>query len=63
MNTNLLDLNHDILEIIGDYLKKNILEGKIKIMKKLMNVVQIINGEKSFGGILYNYPLSFIRDE
>ena len=31
MNTNLLDLNNDVLNIIGDYVKKNILEEYIKI--------------------------------
>ncbi len=30
MNTNLLDLNNDVLYIIGDYVKKDILEENIK---------------------------------
>jgi hypothetical protein len=46
MNTNLLDLNNDILHVIGDYVKKDILEEKIKITKKLMNEEQIIHGKK-----------------
>jgi hypothetical protein len=46
MNTNLLDLDNDVLNIIGDYVKKDILEDKIKIEEKLMNEVQIINEKK-----------------
>ena len=46
MNTNLLDLNNDVLNIIGDYVKKDILEEKRTIKKKLMNEEQIINGRK-----------------
>ena len=42
MNTNLLDLNNDILNVIGDYVKK-IFQKKNR--KKLMNEVQIINGK------------------
>ncbi len=45
MDTNLLDLNNDVLNIIGDYVKKK-LEENIRIKKKLMNEEQIINGEK-----------------
>jgi hypothetical protein len=30
MNTNLLDLNNDVLNIIGDYVKKDILEEEEK---------------------------------
>jgi hypothetical protein len=30
MNTNLLDLNHDILDIIGDYVKKDNLDSEMK---------------------------------
>ena len=30
MNTNLLDLNNDVLNIIGDYVQKDILEEKRK---------------------------------
>ena len=39
MNTNLLDLNNDILNIIGDYVKNDNLE-------KLFKDVQILNGKK-----------------
>ena len=46
MDTNLLDLNNDILDIICDYVKKDILEEKRKIKKKLMYEVQTINGIK-----------------
>ena len=46
MNTNLLDLNNDVLNIIGDYVKKDNLEKKIKMVKTLMNEEQILNGKK-----------------
>jgi hypothetical protein len=39
MNTNLLDLNDDVLNIIGRYVKKD-------NFKKLFQAEQIINGEK-----------------
>jgi hypothetical protein len=44
MNTNLLDLNNDILNIVGDYVKKDNLEEKIKMVKTLMNEEHMING-------------------
>ncbi len=44
MNTNLLDLNNDVLNIIGDDVKKIFLGEKIKLKKKIMNAEQIING-------------------
>ena len=37
MNTNLLDLNNDILNIIGDYVKKIILKERKK--KELLNLL------------------------
>ncbi len=40
MNTNLLDLNNDVLNIIGDYVKKDNLEEKLRSAK------QIVNGKK-----------------
>jgi hypothetical protein len=40
MNTNLLDLNNDVLNIIGRYVKKDNLE-------KLFQAEQIINGKKN----------------
>ncbi len=39
MNTNLLDLNHEILNVIGDYVKKDNLEGE------LIRVEQIIKNK------------------
>ncbi len=33
MNTNLLDLHNDIVNIIGDYVKRDNLKEKIKDMK------------------------------
>ena len=33
MNTNLLDLNNDVLNIIGNYVKKDNLKEKIKKFK------------------------------
>ena len=41
MNTNLLDLNNDILNIIGDFVKKD--NAKRQIMKEK----QIINGKET----------------
>ena len=40
MNTNLLDLNIDILKIIGDYVKKD------NFKKESSKEVQILNGKK-----------------
>ena len=34
MNTNLLDLNNDALNIIGDYIKKDNIKEKIENKKK-----------------------------
>jgi hypothetical protein len=42
---NLLDLNNDVLNIMGNYVKKGNLEEKVK-EKKIMNEEQIINGKK-----------------
>jgi hypothetical protein len=57
MNTNLLDLNNDVLSIIGKYVKKDNLE-------KLMNEGQILNRKKiKFGRYSSWIPFSFIRDE
>jgi hypothetical protein len=41
MNTSLLDLNNNILNIIGDYVKKDNLE------EKLNKEEQILNGKKT----------------
>ena len=46
MNTNLLDLNNDILNIIGDYVKKDNHERKMIKLEQLYNVRQIVNGKK-----------------
>jgi hypothetical protein len=43
---NLLDLNNDVLNIIGDYVKKDNLEEKVKKQRKLMNEEQILNQKK-----------------
>ena len=40
MNTNLLDLNNDILNIIGDFFKKD------NTKRQIMNEKQIINGKE-----------------
>ena len=40
MNTNLLDLNNDIINIIGDYVKKDNLEDKLR------SAEQVLNGKK-----------------
>ena len=50
MNTNLLDLNNDVLNIIGVYVKKDIFE------EKLNQEEQILNGKKiTFGGLRCHY--------
>ena len=50
MNTNLLDLNNDILNIIGDYVKKDNFEEQI------IKEEQILNGEKiTFPCLRYRY--------
>ena len=46
MNTNLLDLNNDVLNIIGDYVKKDDLERKIIKDMQLRKYKQIINGKE-----------------
>jgi hypothetical protein len=48
MNTNLLDLNNDILNIIGDFVKKD------NAKRQIMNEKQIING-KEIRFCLYPY--------
>jgi hypothetical protein len=64
MNTNLLDLDNDVLNIIGDYVKKDNLEEKIKKQEKLMNEEQILNGKKKrFGGFSSWISFSFLKDE
>jgi hypothetical protein len=56
MNTNLLDLNNDVLNIIRDYVKKDNLE-------KLYQAEQVINGEKIRFDTFSNYIPGFIIDE
>ena len=46
MNFNLLDLNNDVLNIIGYYVKKDNLERKIKKDMQLRSYRQIINGKE-----------------
>ena len=46
MNTNLLDLNNDILNIIGDYVKKDNLKREIMKKYQIMKDKQIINGKE-----------------
>ena len=43
---NLLDLNDDILNIIGVYVKKDNLERKIIKVRQMRNYRQIINGKE-----------------
>ena len=50
MNTNLLDLNDDILNIIGDFVKK---DNKEREIDKLKDTEQIINGKL----IYYDYNI------
>ena len=56
MNTNLLDLNNDVLNIIGRYVKKDNLE-------KLFQAEQIINENKIRFDTFSNYTPGFIIDE
>ncbi len=56
MSTNLLDLNNDVLNIIGDYVKKDNLE-------KLFQSEQTINGGKIRFDTFSNYIPGFIIDE
>ena len=46
MNFNLLDLNNDVLNIIGEYVKKDNLERKIIKDRQIINDKQIINGKE-----------------
>ena len=46
MNFNLLDLNNDVLNIIGYYVKKDNLERKIVKDSKIRSYRQIINGKE-----------------
>ncbi len=46
MNTNLLDLNTDILEIIGDYVKKDNIERIQKICKKCVKLYKKLDTNK-----------------
>ena len=56
MNTNLLDLNNDVLNIMGRYVKKDNLE-------KRFQAEQIINGKKIRFDTFSNYIPGFIIDE
>ncbi len=46
MNTNLLDLNNDILEIIGDYVKKDNDQRMQKICKKYVKLYEELDSSK-----------------
>jgi hypothetical protein len=52
MNTDLLDLNNDLLNIIGDYVKKD------NFKKQLIEEEQVLNGKKIMFPCLswYRYP-------
>ncbi len=39
MNTNLLDLNNDILNVIGDYNKKDNADRMEKLIKEILNML------------------------
>jgi hypothetical protein len=63
MNTNLLDLNNDVLNIIGDYVKKKLEEKEI-LVEKLMNEEQIINRKKiRFRNFSYSTPNRLMMNE
>ena len=57
MNTNLLDLNNDVLNIIGDYVKKDNFEREIMKEKQILNGKEIIFGSYPFWA-LYDINLS-----
>ena len=57
MNTNLLDLNHDVLNIIGRYVKKHNFEREIMKEKQILNGKEIIFGSYPFWA-LYDINLS-----
>jgi hypothetical protein len=42
MNTNLLDLNNDILNVIGDYVKKDNADKMEKLIKENFKQVDIL---------------------
>ncbi len=46
MNTNSLDLNNDISEIIGDYVKKDNLDGIVEFEFKIQAIVELMWGLK-----------------
>ena len=52
---NLLDLSTDILNCIGDFVKK---DNKIREKKELMHHEQIINGKKSYFQLLLALKLT-----
>jgi hypothetical protein len=57
MNTNLLDLNDDVLNIIGRYVKKHNFEKEIMKEKQILNGKEIIFGLYPFWA-LYDIKLS-----
>jgi hypothetical protein len=57
MNTNLLDLNNDILNIIGGYVKKDNFE------REIMKEEQILNGKKIKYPSLKRYLYLILFDE
>ena len=63
MNTNLLDLNNDVLNIIGDYVKKDNIKRE---REKIVNSEQIINGKiimfRNFCGDYITKPLNTKED-
>ncbi len=59
MNTNILDLNDDILNIIGDYVKKDNLERKIIKDNLLKEYKQNINGKNLKFYPLYHWSVIF----
>ena len=56
---NLLDLNNDILNIIGNYVKKDNLERKIIKDNKIRSYRQIINGKEIRFYPYYSWSTAF----
>jgi hypothetical protein len=46
MNINLLDLGDDILNIIGDYVKKDNFDRNVKIMRNSIQLFEILKKSK-----------------
>ena len=66
MNTNLLDLNNDVLNIIGDYVKKDNIDRidhfeKVDILYNILNRIgQVKRNKKIMRILIVNYFNSIV---